>query len=190
MNTRVAPIVIGVLIVGLALVGISQFTCVFGSCGPKLTPAERAVTSFETCVSGGFLVTEGSPRKCLTTDGRTFSEKVKAVSSKGASSKAPENISVLTPKDNEKVAKIFLLKGQARTFESVVNYRLKDEDGTVLTEAFTTASAPDVGQFGPFSTSLDTTGAKGKKGTLEVYELSAEDGSEVHKVTVHLQFSK
>jgi hypothetical protein len=100
------------------------------------------------------------------------------------------NIIVTAPQENDVVGLNFQVTGEARVFENVVSYRLRDADGSVLAESVTEAKSSDVGQFGPFVIDLDASTAKGKKGTLEVFQSSAKDGSEVDKVTVHVVFSK
>lgn len=99
------------------------------------------------------------------------------------------NIEVLTPLTGDNVKSGFSVKGNARTFENMVAIRLLDSIGNVLIETNTMANAPDVGKFGPFEKSIifetsDTSGS------LEVFQYSAKDGSEIDKVIIPLQFSK
>ena len=100
---------------------------------------------------------------------------------------ASENIEVLTPRTGDIVESGFRVEGNARTFESTVNIRLMDSEKNVLIEMFTTADAPDAGQFGPFEKVINfKTGST--NGTLEVFQYSAKDGSEIDKVVIPLQF--
>ncbi|RIK36451.1 MAG: hypothetical protein DCC55_27265 [Chloroflexi bacterium] len=74
--------------------------------------------------------------------------------------------------------------GLSQTFEGNVNLRLNAEDGTVLAERFTTGGSVDGFDF--FHTYLRFTVSEQVSSTLEVFETSAEDGSEINKVTVPL----
>lgn len=119
------------------------------------------------------------------------SSSAQASSSQSTEESAGEvNIIVTAPQENDVVGWNFQVTGEARVFENVVSYRLRDADGSVLAESVTEAKSPDVGQFGPFVISVDASAAKGKRGTLEVFQSSAKDASEIDKVTVHVVFSK
>ncbi len=78
-------------------------------------------------------------------------------------------------------------KGKARVFENVVSIRLKDKNGKILFQGTTNAQSPDVGQFGLFQKEV-TFETMQKEGTLEVYQASARDGSEIDKVTIPVKF--
>jgi hypothetical protein len=100
------------------------------------------------------------------------------------------NIIVAEPAANQSVGLPLTIKGKARVFENTVSFRIKDSDGTVLLENFTTADSQDIGQFGPFEASVNYPEAKGEKGTVEVFEYSAKDGSEINKVEIPVTFKK
>jgi hypothetical protein len=100
------------------------------------------------------------------------------------------NIIVDAPKANESIGLPLFIKGKARVFENTVSYRIKDSEGTVLLENYTTANSPDMGQFGPFEASVNYLEPKGDKGTVEVFEYSAKDGSEINKVEIPVVFKK
>lgn len=102
---------------------------------------------------------------------------------------ASDNIEVLSPRAGETVKSGFVVKGNARTFESNVAIRLSDSLGNVLIETFTLANSPDAGQFGPFERELDFQ-TDDSTGILEVFQYSAKDGSEIDKVTVPVVFKK
>lgn len=99
---------------------------------------------------------------------------------------ASQNIEVLAPFMGDEVKSGFVVKGNARTFESVVNIRLVDSNGTIITETFTTANSPDVGQFGPFEKSINFS-TDDTSGTLQVFQYSAKDGSIIDLVEIPLQ---
>lgn len=70
-------------------------------------PAE--ILSFNDCVRAGFAVTEGYPRQCKTTDGKTFTEEVDT-----APAPKENNIKVETPNVGQKVSSPLEIVGQAR----------------------------------------------------------------------------
>jgi hypothetical protein len=100
------------------------------------------------------------------------------------------NIAVAEPVSGQSIGLPLVIKGKARVFENTVSFRIKDLDGTVLMEKFTTANSPDMGQFGPFEASVNYPEPKGGKGTVEVFEYSAKDGSELSKIEIPVIFKK
>jgi len=104
-----------------------------------------------------------------------------------------EAIVVSEPVLNQPVVNPLRLVGKARTFEYYVEYRVRDEDGKVLSEGNFIANggpqeAPDF--YSGFNQSINYNNPKGKTGTLEVFESSAKDGTEVNKITIPLLFVK
>ncbi len=96
-----------------------------------------------------------------------------------------ENISIDSPKSNTKLSIPFIVKGSARVFENQLNYRILDNKGNNILEGSAYASAKDVGQFGSYEITISGLTLKGKI-TLEVFDYSAKDGSEIDKVKVPL----
>jgi len=99
------------------------------------------------------------------------------------------NIQVTLPDKNDAIGLPLTIKGYARVFENQFAYRVKDQDGTVLTEGFAMSDAADSGVFGAFTIVANYPAPKGTKGTVEVFEYSAKDGSEVNKVSVPVSFA-
>lgn len=97
------------------------------------------------------------------------------------------NIVVFDPKENAKISSPFDVTGKARVFESVVSLRLKDKNGKILFQGVIDAKSPDVGQFGLFQEEI-TYETNQSEGTLEVFESSAKDGSEINKVEIPVKF--
>lgn len=98
------------------------------------------------------------------------------------------NIIVYAPQPNDEVGLPLVIKGEARVFESTFNYRIKDGDGSIIHESFGMAAAPDMGQYGPFELSVNYPKPKAATGTVEVFEYSAKDGSEINKVIIPVRF--
>lgn len=100
------------------------------------------------------------------------------------------NIIVFSPQSNDEIGLPLVIDGEARVFENNLNYRLKDQNNEMLVENFTTANAPDIGQYGLFHVEANYPAPKGTVGTLEVFDYSARDGSEIDKVTIAVRFKK
>jgi len=88
--------------------------------------------------------------------------------------------------------------GEARVFENVVSWRLKDAAGKVLTSGTTEAASPDMGQFGPFDFYAVVPAPSypsdppliDKNITLEVFWASAKDGSDADLVFIPLKLDR
>lgn len=81
----------------------------------------------------------------------------------------------------------FMIEGEARVFENVFDYRLKDvDDNYVLADGNGYANAEDVGLFGLFRIEINALRRLPLSGNviLEVFDYSAKDGSEENKVVV------
>src|SRR5260221_7144492 len=99
------------------------------------------------------------------------------------------NIIVTSLKPNGKVSLPFVIKGEARVFENQFNYRVRDKNGKVLTEGSATSDSRDAGQFGAFTITISSLVVqKGTNGTIEVFDYSPKDGSELDKVSVPVWF--
>jgi hypothetical protein len=76
------------------------------------------------------------------------------------------------------------VRGFSQTFEGVVNMRLQTAGGNILAER--TAQGGSVDGFAFFASYLRFTAAEEISATLEVFEVSAQDGSEIHTVSIPL----
>jgi germination protein M len=107
-----------------------------------------------------------------------------------ADSESDKNIIVSSPPPNQTLSLPFNIEGQARVFENQFNYRVKDKTGIVLAEGSAYANSPDVGQFGNFKiTVAKLKDTKSSEGTIEVFDYSAKDGSEIDKVVIPVKFN-
>jgi hypothetical protein len=97
-------------------------------------------------------------------------------------------IEVFSPVANGLYHSPIELRGLSQTFEGVVNMRLSAVggalDGEVLGER--TALGGSVERFAFFDSYLRFTTSEVISATLEVFEVSAKDGSEIHKVSIPL----
>src|SRR3989344_3552887 len=83
-----------------------------------------------------------------------------------------DSIRIFEPAKNETVSSPFTLRGEARTFENNVRFRLKDSEGNVLVDSFTTA-AGEMGRFGSFEAEIVFNVPSAKEGVIEIFEESA-----------------
>ena len=98
------------------------------------------------------------------------------------------NIIVFEPVAGSEVGLPLVIKGEARVFENNFNYRIKDQDGTVIFENYATANAPDIGQYGPFNLSVSYPKPNSQTGWIEVFDYSAKDGQEENVVLIPVKF--
>lgn len=95
------------------------------------------------------------------------------------------NIRVSSPAVNAEISLPFKITGEARVFENVLNYRVKDEDGGILAEGNSYADAPDIGLYGPYEIIVETLpDRKSDNLVIEVFVHSAKDGSEIEMVKI------
>ena len=80
------------------------------------------------------------------------------------------------------------LRGTANTFEATFEYELLDPAGKVLTHHFVTATSGS-GTRGFYDVKIPFEAPNGL-GKLEVYELSAADGSRTHEVEIPLTLAR
>lgn len=99
------------------------------------------------------------------------------------------NIVIATPVAGDEIGFPLVLSGQARVFENVFQYRIRDDAGIVLAAGHASAAAPDVGQFGSFSLEVSYSEPTVSSGFVEVFSLSAHDGSEQDMITIPVTFA-
>lgn len=105
--------------------------------------------------------------------------------------KEKANIVVSSPKINETVSLPIVIRGEARVFENQFNYLVRDADGTILTEGSAYANSPDSGLFGAFVITIHAMAEPtGTRGTIEVFDYSAKDGTEIDKMSIPVVFAK
>ncbi|MFO0704742.1 MAG: Gmad2 immunoglobulin-like domain-containing protein [Candidatus Andersenbacteria bacterium] len=172
MNSRRTNLVIGIVIGVLAAFLITALAILLV---PRLRPI----------VGLGADTTESTTPTTTNVDDQNNATSA----STGSISTESENISVTSPAPLDTLETPVTVAGSARVFENTVSIRLLDGDGTVLAEAVATAQASDVGRFGQFETEVAFGQTKYPHGTLEVFQVSARDGSEIDKVTLPIRFT-
>lgn len=155
---------------------------------PPLNKNASGIKTFEDCAKiKNAIILETYPRQC-SANGKTFTET--SVASTPIPSQQETNIKVSLPKPNDEIGLPLVIKGEARVFESQFNYRLKDKDDSVLVENGITANAQESREYKSFEVEESYPEPKGDTGTLEVFDYSPKDGSEVDKIATHVKFKK
>jgi hypothetical protein len=103
------------------------------------------------------------------------------------------NITVYSPSANDRINQTIQVIGKARVFENVVSIRLKQRiTGHVLFSGTSTTDAQQMGTYGAFTYTAqlpeDFSLKSGDPLLLEVFQLSAKDGSENDKIIIPLKF--
>ncbi|SCL33107.1 Sporulation and spore germination [Micromonospora rhizosphaerae] len=92
-------------------------------------------------------------------------------------------IVVTAPTIGQRVTSPVTLAGTAQVFEATVSIRILDSAGREIATAFTTASC-GTGCRGDYRTAVAYRLATTQPGTVEVYEVSARDGSRINVVRI------
>jgi hypothetical protein len=98
------------------------------------------------------------------------------------------NIKITRPQPDSNISSPVLVKGEARVFEGTIQLRLKNSEGTILTEKTATALTEEAGEFGSFGELLLFDEVDADSGELEVYSIDAQDGGEVNVVSIPIKF--
>lgn len=99
-----------------------------------------------------------------------------------------KNIIVFNPRKKMPVSLPIRITGQARVFENSFNYRLKDGKGGIIASGNAMSNSPDAGVFGNFDIRINAISQNPVNNnlTLEVFDYSAKDGSEMDLVSLPL----
>jgi hypothetical protein len=142
-----------------------------GACGSDSTPTGAPATPDQQISSAPAETAMPSPTEELCV----------AVSSDRFEGRAL--ITVTEPCAGDEVSSPLSVAGEANVFEATVSMRILDENGDELATAFTTAQC-GTGCWGAFVGEISFEVDHEQSGTLEVFESSAEDGSDIHKVSI------
>ena len=92
-------------------------------------------------------------------------------------------ILVESPVIGQRIGNPVTVAGTANVFEATVSLRILDENGKTIANTFTTATC-GTGCRGDYSVSVPYSVDHEQRGTVEVYESSAKDGSAVNVVDI------
>jgi hypothetical protein len=95
----------------------------------------------------------------------------------------PDPIEVTEPADGVTVTSPVTISGTADVFEATVSIRILDETGNVIADTFATATC-GTGCRGDYSDRVRFAVDTEQPGTIEVFEVSAEDGSMINMVRI------
>lgn len=92
-------------------------------------------------------------------------------------------ITVTEPCTGAVVSSPVTIAGEANVFEATVSFRVLDENGTEVATGFATAEC-GTGCWGAYRGELKFSVDHEQPGTIEVFESSAKDGSDVNKISI------
>ena len=124
----------------------------------------KKISSFEECGAAGFPVMDSYPGRCITSDGRSFTQEI------GNELEFNDLITVSNPRPNQKIISPVKITGQARGnwyFEATFPFELFDANNKSLGKGFATANGEWMTEdFVPFTAELSFERPKTKKGKL------------------------
>jgi spore germination protein GerM len=166
---------------GLATVDLSSgFESGGGSLSMQMRLAQVVYTLTQfSSVHGVNFRLDGEPVETFSGEGIVLD---KPQTRKGYKDLLPA-ILVETPKAGERVKSPVRVAGTANVFEANVSIRIVDSDGNRLKETFTTATC-GTGCRGDYSEDVSFKVTSETQGYIEVYEASAEDGSDTNLVRI------
>ena len=166
---------------GLATVDLSSsFEAGSGtaSMGFRLGQIVFTLTQFPTVRRVAFEI-DGEPVRVFSSEGLVID---KPLTRRDFEDQAPPII-VDRPLATARVSSPMTVAGSANVFEATVSIRLETEEGATISESFTTATCGS-GCRGTYRTQVEFDVDRPTPAKLVVYESSAEDGSELHALTV------
>ncbi|MBU2036871.1 Gmad2 immunoglobulin-like domain-containing protein [Patescibacteria group bacterium] len=93
---------------------------------------------------------------------------------------------ITSPKINEAIKSPFIISGQALILETVLQIRIKDASGLVLAQK--QIKIKESQKMSPFSSSIAYKRPTRTKGIVEIFVNSLEDGSEINKISIPVDF--
>jgi len=97
-----------------------------------------------------------------------------------------KSIKVTAPKIDAYIKSPVTVFGQAAVFEAVLQIKIKDSSGLTLARAKVLTAAGQ--KMSPFSARVKYKKPSRAKGVVEVFSLSSEDGAEINKITIPVNF--
>ncbi|HOX96788.1 MAG TPA: GerMN domain-containing protein [bacterium] len=140
----------------------------------------------ENKIPGGEPVIEEEP---FTVGDETPAEEFVPGNSENLPDSAFENLNIkVTQREIIADENALHVSGEARTFESIVNFKLFDGNGNLLVEDSTLANTHVEGVWGRFSAVINFPAPSTVRGTLQVFQYSAVDLQEIDKIMVPVYF--
>ena len=145
----------------------------------RVAQVVATLTRFETVKRVGFRI-DGEPVETIGGEGVVVDPPIGRLA---IEDQTPQ-ILIESPLPGDEVSNPIRLRGTANVFEATVSIEVRDQTGTVVLEAFTTATS-GTGTRGTFDTTLSLPSASGTM-TIVAFESSAKDGSPLHVVDVQV----
>jgi hypothetical protein len=98
-----------------------------------------------------------------------------------------EFIQVKSPQKNTTIKNPVLIFGKANVFEANVRVRIIDDSKNILADDFITAEGW-LDKLYPFEKEISYSRPTSQSGVVEIFEESAKDGSDLHKITIPVVF--
>ncbi len=98
-----------------------------------------------------------------------------------------EFLEVASPIPHQEITSPVKVSGRSNFFEGNTRIRIKDDNGEILANTFTTAKGW-MGKLHSFSKNVYYTMPFSEKGIVEIFEDSAKDGSEINKIIIPVIF--
>ena len=98
-----------------------------------------------------------------------------------------EFLEVTSPVPYQKISSPVKVSGKSNFFEANTRIRIKDNNGKILADTFTIAGGW-MGELHLFSEDVPYDVPSSGEGVVEVFEESAKDGSEIHKIVIPVVF--
>jgi germination protein M len=166
---------------GIATVDLSpHYETGGGSSGMRMRLAQvvYTLTQFPT-VSGVLLEIDGRPVTTFSSEGIVVEDPLTRAEFEDLS----PPIVVDVPKAGAEVHSPVTISGTANVFEATVSIRIRDATGEEIARDFTTATC-GTGCRGSYSTKVKFRVDQPQQGTIEVFEQSMEDGSDLFVVEI------
>jgi flagellar basal body-associated protein FliL len=130
-------------------------------------------------LAGGFFARQYFPRKEIIQKEVSKEEQPTEIGNKF--------IIVTSLKFNQKIKSPVKISGKANVFEAAVSIRIKDSNSKTLVETSVMAEGA-MDKLYPFTKSVSYKKPSSQNGIVEVFEISAKDGSEINKVVIPVIF--
>lgn len=98
-------------------------------------------------------------------------------------------IVVTSPLIGQRVSSPVTIAGTANTYEATVNFRILDARGAEIATGFTTATCGS-GCRGRYATTLAYSVGESQPGRVQVYEISAKDGSRINLIDIPVTLTR
>lgn len=99
-----------------------------------------------------------------------------------------EFLEVTSPTPNTEIQSPVVVSGKSNFFEATTSIKIKDDNGNILADTFTQAGGYT--ELYPFSAEVTYTQPSAQTGVVEVFEVSAKDGSEINKISIPVKFKE